>query len=49
VARYPDIGDHGLIGDLQTAALMSTCCSKSSLPCANDRAAAAQRRDRLPG
>jgi hypothetical protein len=37
------------IGDLQTAALMSTCCSKSSLPCANDRAAAAQRRDRLAG
>lgn len=24
MARYPDIGDHGLIGDLQTAALVST-------------------------
>jgi hypothetical protein len=22
--RYPDIGEHGLIGDLQTAALVST-------------------------
>jgi len=24
MARYPNIGDHGLIGDLQTAALVST-------------------------
>ena len=24
VAGYPDIGDHGLIGDLQTAALVTT-------------------------
>jgi len=24
VATYPDIGDHGLIGDLQTAALVAT-------------------------
>ena len=24
MARYPDISDHGLIGDLQTAALVST-------------------------
>jgi hypothetical protein len=23
-ARYPNIGDHGLIGDLQTAALVAT-------------------------
>jgi GH15 family glucan-1,4-alpha-glucosidase len=23
-ARYPDISDHGLIGDLQTAALVTT-------------------------
>jgi hypothetical protein len=24
VARYPNIADHGLIGDLQTAALVTT-------------------------
>ena len=24
MARYPNIGDHGLIGDLQAAALVST-------------------------
>jgi hypothetical protein len=24
VARYPNISDHGLIGDLQTAALVTT-------------------------
>ena len=34
MARYPDISDHGLIGDLQTAALVTTdetldwfCCA----------------------
>jgi GH15 family glucan-1,4-alpha-glucosidase len=37
--RYPDIGDHGLIGDLQTAALVSTdgtidwmCCPRFDSP-----------------
>jgi GH15 family glucan-1,4-alpha-glucosidase len=37
--RYPNIGDHGLIGDLQTAALVSTdgvldwfCCPRSDSP-----------------
>jgi GH15 family glucan-1,4-alpha-glucosidase len=39
VARYPDIGDHGLIGDLQTAALVATdgtvdwfCCPRFDSP-----------------
>ncbi len=39
MARYPDIGDHGLIGDLQTAALVSTdgtvdwfCCPRFDSP-----------------
>jgi GH15 family glucan-1,4-alpha-glucosidase len=39
VARYPDIGGHGLIGDLQTAALVSTdgvldwfCCPRFDSP-----------------
>src|SRR5690349_21716446 len=39
VARYPNIGDHGLIGDLQTAALVSTdgvldwfCCPRFDSP-----------------
>jgi GH15 family glucan-1,4-alpha-glucosidase len=38
-ARYPNIGDHGLIGDLQTAALVSTdgvldwfCCPRFDSP-----------------
>ena len=38
-ARYPDIGDHGLIGDLQTAALVATdgtvdwfCCPRFDSP-----------------
>jgi len=38
-ARYPDIGDHGLIGDLQTAALVTTdgtvdwfCCPRFDSP-----------------
>jgi GH15 family glucan-1,4-alpha-glucosidase len=37
--RYPNIGDHGLIGDLQTAALVSTdgvldwfCCPRFDSP-----------------
>ena len=37
--RYPDIGEHGLIGDLQTAALVSTdgtidwmCCPRFDSP-----------------
>src|SRR5215210_5078945 len=37
--RYPDIGDHGLIGDLQTAALVTTdgtidwfCCPRFDSP-----------------
>src|SRR5436305_13881517 len=39
VPRYPNIGDHGLIGDLQTAALVSTegvldwfCCPRFDSP-----------------
>jgi GH15 family glucan-1,4-alpha-glucosidase len=39
VGRYPDISDHGLIGDLQTAALVSTdgvidwfCCPRFDSP-----------------
>jgi len=39
VAGYPDIGDHGLIGDLQTAALVTTdgvldwfCCPRFDSP-----------------
>jgi len=39
MARYPDISDHGLIGDLQTAALVSTdgtvdwlCCPRFDSP-----------------
>jgi GH15 family glucan-1,4-alpha-glucosidase len=39
MARYPDISDHGLIGDLQTAALISTegtvdwfCCPRFDSP-----------------
>ena len=39
MARYPNIGDHGLIGDLQTAALVTTdgtvdwfCCPRFDLP-----------------
>jgi GH15 family glucan-1,4-alpha-glucosidase len=39
LARYPNIGDHGLIGDLQTAALVSTegvldwfCCPRFDSP-----------------
>jgi GH15 family glucan-1,4-alpha-glucosidase len=39
VVRYPDISDHGLIGDLQTAALVSTegtvdwfCCPRFDSP-----------------
>src|SRR5262245_35290117 len=39
VARYPNIGDHGLIGDLQTAALVTTdgvldwfCCPRFDSP-----------------
>src|SRR6516225_322866 len=39
VARYPNISDHGLIGDLQTAALVSTdgvvdwfCCPRFDSP-----------------
>jgi GH15 family glucan-1,4-alpha-glucosidase len=39
VARYPDISDHGLIGDLQTAALVTTdgsvdwfCCPRFDSP-----------------
>jgi GH15 family glucan-1,4-alpha-glucosidase len=39
MARYPNIGDHGLIGDLQTAALVSTdgvldwfCCPRFDSP-----------------
>jgi GH15 family glucan-1,4-alpha-glucosidase len=38
-ARYPDISDHGLIGDLQTAALVTTdgtvdwfCCPRFDSP-----------------
>jgi GH15 family glucan-1,4-alpha-glucosidase len=38
-ARYPDLGDHELIGDLQTAALMATdgtvdwfCCPRFDSP-----------------
>ena len=37
--RYPNIGEHGLIGDLQTAALVSTdgtidwfCCPRFDSP-----------------
>jgi GH15 family glucan-1,4-alpha-glucosidase len=39
VSRYPNIGDHGLVGDLQTAALVSTdgvldwfCCPRFDSP-----------------
>ena len=39
MARYPDISDHGLIGDLQTAALVTTdgtidwfCCPRFDSP-----------------
>ena len=39
MARYPNIGDHGLIGDLQTAALVSAdgvldwfCCPRFDSP-----------------
>ncbi|MGH3400024.1 MAG: trehalase-like domain-containing protein, partial [Streptosporangiaceae bacterium] len=39
IERYPNIGDHGLIGDLQTAALVSTdgtidwfCCPRFDSP-----------------
>jgi GH15 family glucan-1,4-alpha-glucosidase len=39
VARYPDISDHGLIGDLQTAALVTSdgtvdwfCCPRFDSP-----------------
>jgi len=39
VKRYPNIGDHGLIGDLQTAALVTTdgtvdffCCPRFDSP-----------------
>ena len=39
MTRYPNIGDHGLIGDLQTAALVSTdgvldwfCCPRFDSP-----------------
>jgi len=39
VARYPNIADHGLIGDLQTAALVTTdgvldwfCCPRFDSP-----------------
>ena len=39
MARYPNISDHGLIGDLQTAALVSTdgvldwfCCPRFDSP-----------------
>ncbi len=39
MARYPNIGDHGLIGDLQTAALVTTdgtvdwfCCPRFDSP-----------------
>jgi GH15 family glucan-1,4-alpha-glucosidase len=39
VVRYPDISEHGLIGDLQTAALVSTdgvvdwlCCPRFDSP-----------------
>ena len=39
MSRYPDIGDHGLIGDLQTAALVATdgtvdwfCCPRFDSP-----------------
>jgi GH15 family glucan-1,4-alpha-glucosidase len=39
MGRYPDIGDHGLIGDLQTAALVTTdgsvdwfCCPRFDSP-----------------
>src|SRR6516225_6458180 len=39
VARYPNISDHGLIGDLQTAALVTTdgvldwfCCPRFDSP-----------------
>lgn len=39
MARYPNIGDHGSIGDLQTAALVTTdgtvdrfCCPRFDLP-----------------
>jgi GH15 family glucan-1,4-alpha-glucosidase len=39
VARYPSISDHGLIGDLQTAALVTTdgnvdwfCCPRFDSP-----------------
>ncbi len=39
MARYPSISDHGLIGDLQTAALVTTdgtvdwlCCPRFDSP-----------------
>jgi len=39
MARYPSISDHGLIGDLQTAALVATdgtvdwfCCPRFDSP-----------------
>ena len=39
MARYPNIADHGLIGDLQTAALVTTdgtldwfCCPRFDSP-----------------
>ena len=39
MARYPNISDHGLIGDLQTAALVTTdgtvdwfCCPRFDSP-----------------
>ena len=39
MARYPDISDHGLIGDLQTAALVTAdgtidwfCCPRFDSP-----------------
>jgi GH15 family glucan-1,4-alpha-glucosidase len=39
MTRYPNIGDHGLIGDLQTAALVATdatvdwfCCPRFDSP-----------------
>ncbi len=44
MSRYPDIGDHGLIGDLQTAALVATdgtvdwfCCPRFDSPSVSGR------------